>query len=128
LRKVFARSIGRSVERLTEAGILRSKGARWLLEPLSRIFAVREIIAVEAKVNKWKAAIAQAELNMWFASSSYVLVPEVPRRSSLLETARQLGIGVSTKYRTPVKPVRTGPLPRSYMSWLFNEWAWRAGG
>ena len=128
LQKVFAKSIGKSIERLTAAGVLRAKGAKWLLEPLSSIFAAREIIAVEAKMNKWKAALMQAELNTWFASSSYVLVPHVPRRSSLLERAKQLGIGVSTKNRTTVEPIKADHLPRSYMSWLFNEWAWRAGG
>jgi hypothetical protein len=122
---VFARSVGESIDRLNAAGFLRASKARWLLRPLSGVFAARKIIAVEAKVSEWKAALQQADVNTWFASASYILVPEVPRRSSLLEMARRLGIGVWTKNRAPVKPKRAEELPRSYMSWLFNEWAWR---
>lgn len=126
LRRVFARSVSESIERLNASGILRTSGARWLLRPLSGIFAARQIIAVEAKVSKWKAALRQAELNTWFASVSYILVPEVPRRSLLLEMAGRLGIGVWTKNHAPLKPRQPEQLPRSYVSWLFNEWAWRA--
>lgn len=125
LQKVFARSVVESIERLNAAGILRTSKARWLLRPLSGVFAARKIIAVEAKVSEWKAALQQAEVNTWFASASYILVPAVPRRSSLLEMARRLGIGVWTKNHAPVKPKQAEELPRSYMSWLFNEWAWR---
>ena len=128
LQKVFAKTIVKSIERLAAAGILRSQGARWVLQPLRRIFAAREIIAVEAKINKWKTALMQAELNTWFASSSYVLVPEVPKRSNLLQRAKQLGIGISTRTCIPMEPMKADPLPRSYASWLFNEWAWRVGG
>lgn len=126
LQRVFAGSVAGSIERLSASGILRASGARWLPRPLSSVFAARQIIAVEAKVSEWKAALQQAVLNTWFASASYILIPEVPKRSLLLEMARRLGIGVWTKNHTPVKPRQNERLPRSYMSWLFNEWAWRA--
>jgi len=126
LRRVFGRPMGGSIERLNAAGILRARGAKWLLRPLPTIFAAREIIAVEAKMSEWRGALMQAALNTWFASSSYVLVPDVPRRSSLLERAKKLGIGVWTKDFKAAQPTKTDQLPRSYASWLFNEWAWRA--
>lgn len=85
------------------------------------------MIAVEAKIDEWKAALEQAHLNTWFASESCVLVPRVPRNSELLRTAQELGVRVlareSDQWDIP-DPIRSGP--RSYVSWLFNDWAWRA--
>jgi hypothetical protein len=126
LGAVFPKWLDRSLARLDAAGVVRARGGRWHLRPLSQIFAAQQIIAVEAKISEWKVGLNQAVLNTWFASASYLLVPEVPRRSSLIDKARALGIGIWTKDQNPVKPEKAQKLPRSYASWLFNEWAWRA--
>lgn len=123
---IFTTSVGKSIERLDAAGVLKTGGSRWQLRPLANVFAARQIIAVEAKISEWKVGLEQAVLNTWFASASYMLVPNVPNRSSLLERAKALGIGIWTEDHAPVKPERAQRLPRSYASWLFNEWAWRA--
>jgi hypothetical protein len=125
LKAIFTGSVGKNTERLHAAGVLGADGSTWHLQPMANVFAARQIIAVEAKISEWKVGLEQAVLNTWFASSSYVLVPGVPNRSSLVEQAKVLGIGVWTKDDTPVKPERAQRLPRSYASWLFNEWAWR---
>jgi hypothetical protein len=100
----------------------------WVARPLSHSFAVRRIIAVEAKVAEWAAALDQASLNTWFASESYVLVPHVPRGERLLAAAKSLGVGVWARNSKAKYAVSTSSanLPRSYASWLFNEWVWRA--
>jgi hypothetical protein len=125
LKAVFTGSVSKSIARLDAAGVLKAHRATWQLRPLTDVFATRQIIAVEAKISEWKAGLEQAVLNTWFASASYILVPNVPNRSSLLERAKSLGIGVWADHHTPVKPEKTQCLPRSYASWLFNEWAWR---
>jgi hypothetical protein len=125
LKVIFTGSVRKNIERLDAAGVLRSDGSRWQLQPMANVFAARQIIAVEAKISEWKVGLEQAVLNTWFASESYMLVPNVPSRSSLLDRAKALGIGVWAEDSTPVKPQRTQRLPRSYASWLFNEWAWR---
>ena len=123
---IFTNSVARSVDRLDAAGVLKNDGSRWHLPPLTDVFAARQIIAVEAKISEWKVGLDQAVLNTWFASASYMLVPNVSSRSSLLKRAKALGIGIWMEDRAPVKPERAQRLPRSYASWLFNEWAWRA--
>jgi hypothetical protein len=111
---VFTNSVGKNIDRLDAAGVLKTDGSRWLLRPLTNVFAARQILAVEAKISEWKVGLDQAVLNTWFASASY------------MERAKALGVGVWTEDHTPVKPERAQRLPRSYASWLFNEWAWRA--
>jgi hypothetical protein len=96
---------------------------------LARIFAVREIVAIEAKIREWSEAIAQARLNTWFASRSFVLVPSVPRRSQLLAEAESSAVGVFSRgpgMSPVVREANRFGLPRSYASWLFNEWVWRS--
>jgi hypothetical protein len=81
---------GKSLERLNAAGMLECDHEMWRLRPLSHLFAAQQIIAVEAKIAEWGRALEQAQLNTWFASASYVLVPNVPKRSRLLERAKAL--------------------------------------
>jgi hypothetical protein len=123
---IFTNSVSKNIERLDAAGVLKTDGLEWLLRPLASVFAARQIIAVEAKISEWKGGLEQAVLNTWFASASYMLVPNVPNTSSLLWRAKALGIGIWTEDHARVKPERAQRLPRSYASWLFNEWAWRA--
>ena len=98
----------------------------WSARSLSTIFAVRRIISIEAKMNEFSAALEQAYLNTWFASHSYVLLPKVPKKESLINAAKTLGIGIWAKDIELVEaPSQQEILPRSYASWLFNEWAWK---
>jgi hypothetical protein len=126
LKAIFTSSVSKNIERLDAAGVVRVDGLTWQLLPMANVFAAQQIIAVEAKISEWKVGLEQAVLNTWFASESYMLVPSVSSRSSLLDRAKALGIGVWAKDHTPVKPDRAQRLPSSYASWLFNEWAWRA--
>jgi hypothetical protein len=107
--------------------MVRLRNSEWEPRALSRIFAVRAIIAIEAKISEWRAAVQRVFLNTWFASSSYVLVPHIPRRSNLLNHASSRGVGVLSLENSAQKlPVSSSMPPRSYASWLFNEWAWKA--
>jgi hypothetical protein len=99
-------------------------GGRWRARSLSKTFAIRRIVAIEAKVNEWRAALDQAFVNTWFTPESYVLVPVIPRGADLLETALRQGVGVLSKERPNLEP-RPAMHPTSYASWLFNEWSWR---
>ena len=66
----------------------------WEHHSMDMIFAATQIIAVEAKIKEWRGALAQAHLNTWFASHSCVLVPRIPRNSTLIQDARELGVSV----------------------------------
>jgi len=110
---------------LVGARMLRMNGSQIRVRALSRIFFARKIVAVEAKIADWQRAIAQAILNTWFASESYVLLPP-PISLSALATAEHHGIGIIVSDGSGVhymtKPV-SHRQPASYGSWLINEWA-----
>lgn len=107
--------------------MVRHVGASWMPCSLRRSFAASKIIAVEAKIGKWAEVLNQALLNTWFASKSYVLVPRLPSGQQLAE-AKRLGIGVCSMDDQGVKEVasESARLPRSYASWVLNDWAWRS--
>jgi hypothetical protein len=117
----------RVLARLLKAGMIRASLERWEAGSLDRVFAATQIIAIEAKIKEWRSALDQAHLNTWFAPVSCVLVPRVPRNSTLLQDARELGVTVFAQEQTScVVSMPTDAAPRSYISWLFNDWAWRA--
>lgn len=123
----FGRGIAASIERLRRAAMIRYVGSLWAPCQLRQSFAAAEIIAVEAKIGKWSEVLNQALLNTWFASKSYVLVSNPPSARQLTD-AQQLGIGVCSPCGDAFREVvsNVARLPRSYASWVLNEWAWRS--
>lgn len=127
LRATWSLRPAASLERLAAADLVRKARSRWIAQPVHRSFAVRNIIAIEAKVADWKSAAEQAYLNTWFTTESYVLLPTAKRGHPLLAAAKNSGIGVLSATQGLLrKPRSKSALPLSYASWLFNEWAWRA--
>lgn len=128
LKTIFSESVENRLELLAEAQMVRASGANWKARSLDATFAATQIVAVEAKINEWRGALEQAYVNTWFASESCVLLPRVPKGSDLLANASQLGVRVLTREDEGdvriKRPARSGP--KSYVSWLLNEWAWRA--
>jgi hypothetical protein len=124
LKLLFGSRTAQSLDKLQRSEMIFLRGNFWQARPLSKVFAIRRIIAIEAKVDSWRNALDQAFINTWFTSESYVLVPSVPKGATLLDSAIERGIGVLSKenpYLLPQPPMK----PRSYASWLFNEWTWR---
>ena len=129
INQFFGRSGKTAVNRLTKAGFLLQSGDQWEMVPVDQIFAVRRLIAIEAKINAWKEGLEQAFKNTWFASESYLLLPKLPKRLSVMEETRRLGVGMAvlgTKLDSSVVASKQDNIPKSYASWLFNEWVWRA--
>jgi hypothetical protein len=121
---LFGRSVLARLKKLAEAACVIHRTGKWRVRVRSSIFAATEIIAIEAKLGKHRHVLSQAQLNTWFASLSYVLTPKAEDSNGFLSEARRLGIGVWTfadRPRITVRP-RRRELPRSYASWLFNEW------
>lgn len=128
LRVISGNNIGASLERISSAGHVRKVRGLWKARPLRSVYAIRSIVAIEAKMKEWETVLQQAWLNTWFASASYVLVPEERRTSSLVSRADERGIGVLTEHaeKIDLRKLSAGNQPLSYGSWLFNEWLWRA--
>ncbi|QDU14843.1 hypothetical protein CA11_26540 [Gimesia maris] len=128
LIELFSSEYKGSLNRLNSARMIRSVNKKWISCSLSNLFATSRIIAIEAKISNWSSGVNQASLNTWFASESYVLLPHVPRGSKVVTKASKRGVGVWTRKDGIVNPASndTSLLPRSFASWQFNEWAWRA--
>lgn len=120
--------LDQTIEALSDADLIYRRGSRIFARELRKIFAVRKIVAIEAKVDNWARGLQQASSNTWFASHSYLLIPENRNVAKVKSTAQALGVGVmifdGDETRTIVTP-RVSPLPSSYGSWLFNEWSVR---
>lgn len=128
LREVFQRGLHSMLTRLEEAGVVSVEKSECRARNLSQIFAVQRIIAIEAKVSATQRALEQAGANIWFSSESHVLLPRAQAGERIKDLASALGVGMigfendnwEQVYKASIRPV-----PLSYGSWLFNEWAWR---
>ena len=111
---------------LQAAELLRAYGEVIKPRSLARAFAVKHIVAIEAKVSDWSTALMQAAANHWFASHSYILIPPSRVLERINQRAEELGVGVLVleegQLRVALEP-RVRTIPASYGSWLFNEWA-----
>lgn len=127
LKELAGRDALRAMVRLEAAGLVIQRERRWRVRRLRDAFAVRGIVAFEAKMADPAQALTQARQNTWFASESYVLLPRRPKTSSLLGEAARVGVGVWVNgENTPVLAAKVNEgQPLSYASWVFNEWAWR---
>lgn len=118
----------RTITALHAAGMIRETTNLLHARSLNDIFLARQIIAIEAKMTDWQRAIEQAIANTWFASHSYILLPDRPLSRQLVGLAEHHGIGiltfdgVATKTRIRAAARR---LPASYGSWLIHESALR---
>lgn len=124
LVNVFSRRVNRHLARLEASEMVYEENGCWKAKCLSNIFAARHIVAIEAKMTHWTAALEQATLNTWFASMSNVLFPSIPKCESFLRSAHSRGIGIWTQSDCTERKLmpESSRLPISYASWLFNEW------
>ena len=119
------------VQDLELAELVRRSRRRVRCAALSEVFVAKRIVAVEAKLDKWEIALRQAVANTWFASHSFILLPEGRWSTEVRCAAGRFGIGVLTyDGDRPIVRLRAEkrPIPASYGSWLVNEWAVRRAG
>ncbi|MBN3951306.1 MAG: hypothetical protein HWQ38_34485 [Nostoc sp. NMS7] len=93
LEMVFPNYFYKSLRRLLEANLIHCKEGRWEAKPLEEIFAIQRLIVIEAKINNWQQGLNQAFQNTWFASESYLLLPNLPSNSDLIWEAKILFSG-----------------------------------
>ena len=113
---------------LNESNLVHIRGKNIRPKALRGAFAVSKIVAVEAKIDHWREALAQAVANTWFASHSYILLPKGQGAIRAASAATQFGVGVLIFDGVKTKPLVHSSrfqIPASYGSWLVNEWAIR---
>ena len=116
----------KTVERLLRADIIAGSGNLIRIKNFKKHFFIRQIISIEAKMNNWREAMQQAQLNQNFSSHSYVLLPEKKITSDIL-SACDKKMGVLSFGSKPVLMKRAikSKLPGSYYSWMLNEYVGR---
>ncbi len=118
-------SLEKILQGLANANLIELRNGRVHRRSLKKVFAFDRIIAIEAKLQDWRKALAQAAANFWFASHSYVLLPPLRCLAKILKEAKKLGVGVfifDGKTTTLVSKPKQRSLPASYGSWLIHEW------
>lgn len=116
--------IKKSLERLIKSNLLTERDQKFRTKDIKRIFFVKAIISIEAKIKNWKKAFEQAWLNESFASESYVLLPQNRINSNIIAYANNLDIGIighEKKDANIIKKSNKKSIPSSYLSWLINE-------
>lgn len=119
--------INTSLERLFSCGLIQHTSRltdKVRQVRLDKYCTITNLIAIEAKIDKWGEAIRQAENNRWFASESYVLMNKISISKNNYDRCQKLGLGiilVNGKIEKNLKSERR-KFPISYGSLLFNEW------
>lgn len=122
-RRLFAPPdrTSRAVERLERVGLL-DRGARSSFSLVDRFPRDAEVVAVEAKLRRWREAVDQATEYLRFANRSYVALPEetVASTRGLLPLCRSRRVGVIAVSGSRAEVVREAPLhePKS------PGWVW----
>jgi hypothetical protein len=128
LQHLFHRGLSGMLGRLEDAGVVVVGQSSCRARSLSKVFAVEQIIAVEAKVSAHKRLLEQAAANSWFSSESYALLPNIRAGARICGAAAAKGVGVIALEHGVAAQVNAAfvrGVPLSYGSWLFNEWTWR---
>lgn len=114
----------RAIEKLLDANmILRSQG-EWRPVDVKKIYYIKKLISVEAKMTDIKKVAEQSLINTWFASQSYALTNASNPQSSTIRKFERQGTGLYCKKKSFRKIVEAKKLtsPSSYQSLQFNEW------
>jgi hypothetical protein len=107
---------------LERSGVLRRSEDGVLVLRRGAIPKTAHVVAVEAKLRRWREAIGQAAAYHSFANQSYVALPNsiVRGNEALRVAAVALRIGILSVDADNVKLARTAPRQRT----LSAEWVW----
>lgn len=114
-----------AIHKLEKCGLIRRyKNFTLQAIDIERYCRIKKVISVEAKIDKWKEAIRQAESNLWFSTESYILLNKEECSQNIKDACSEKGIGiilVNGTIRTELASVKR-TFPVSYASLQFNEW------
>lgn len=116
------------IEKLYDAGLINRQNGKWKSNPLKDIYSIKRLVSIEAKMKEWNTLLNQADANQWFVSESYALSSVKAPRESTINKFKDYGIGLyslSNQKLVKLNEAKKQSLPKSYMSWMFNEWVGR---
>lgn len=122
--KLPERSTLQSIENLMDANmVFRSQGL-WKPVDMKKIYNIKKLISVEAKMTDMKKVAEQSLINTWFASQSYALTNISNPQNNTIRNFERQGTGLYCKKKNFKKVVEAKRLrlPSSYLSLQFNEW------
>ena len=116
-----------AIEKLLDAHMIIREQGLWKPVDIKKIYNIRKLISVEAKMTDIKKVAEQSLINTWFASQSYALTNTSNPQSSTIKKFERQGTGLYCKKRSFRKIVEAKKLasPSSYQSLQFNEWIGR---
>lgn len=121
--------IKKSVTRLSQCNLIHlSKNNESIRNvQLHNYCHIGKIISIEAKIDKWSAAILQASQNIWFSTESYVLMNKSSCNPLIIQKCKEQGIGIILVNGKVQKILDSDcrKFPVSYSSLQFNEWIQR---
>jgi predicted transcriptional regulator len=125
---IDAKSLLLTLEKLLDAKMIKREAKTWKAYDINKIFGIKKLIAVEAKIKNWSAVLQQALLNKWFASESYALskLSKKPTKR-VIDLFENNGIGMYI-FNGAFKKINNSQilqLPSCYRSFMFNEWIGR---
>lgn len=118
----------RIIESLLDAKLIRRYSGEWRTLRLENIFGIKNLNAVEVKIQNTASVMYQAYLNKWFASRSHILTPYSFHTTATLNIAKEYGIGIYTFKDNTISETLSSEVlavPSSYASWYLNEWIGR---
>ena len=119
------KSLLSSLEALWDAKLIERKNGAWIIANERKIFGVKRLEAIEAKIGKWETVLQQAIINTAFASESFVLSkrkkePDV----DVVQRMRNFGIGIylyNNKEFSCYTRANRNHFPLNYNSIYLNE-------
>ena len=116
-----------AIEKLLDAHMIVREQGLWKPVDIKKIYNIKKLISVEAKLTDIKKVAEQSLINTWFASQSYALTNASNPQSSTIKKFERQGTGLYCKKRSFRKIVEAKKLtsPSSYQSLQFNEWIGR---
>ncbi len=120
-------SINVIIEKLRERGLVVKRGDKIKSKPRREIFAIKSIVAIEAKLRQWKRAVLQAQRHLWFTNNSNILIPTncCTQVNTIIDSCKKYHVGLialseDRKILTIVKRGKRKPY-NTHLAWLLNE-------
>jgi len=116
-----------TVRRLRLRRLVDVTSGKLKLRGMNRVMAIRQVQAVEAKLNGWRRAAEQAERHRWFTPNASILLPHTPGRNTdrIADhcARRQLGFFTLDERGLVHRIVegRRGSPPNTHLAWMLNE-------